>query len=225
MTALLKAPTVRKLQSKLGYTFKNPQYLWEAVQARGSVSHPDEVSSAGTERPGAGLHNFPDGNKRLALLGDTILKLAILEDWYKGQESREKITRFIGNVGANPSLITIGRAKGLDALINKNPSDKGYPVGGRTIADTIEAIIGAVYVDSNSNVQIVKEVMQKLDMTPELFRKTVVEVGSSESVELPAVDSRRRSRRSKERSNGLKRRLRGGAKSSPRVVQLKKRSE
>ena len=88
MTALLKAPTVRKLQSKLGYTFKNPQYLWEAVQARGSVSHPDEVPSAGTERHSAGLQKFPDGNKRLALLGDTILKLAILEDWYKGQESR-----------------------------------------------------------------------------------------------------------------------------------------
>ena len=81
MTALLKAPTVLKLQSKLGYTFKNPHYLWEAVQAPGSILHPDEV-------PSAGLQNFPDGNKRLALLGDTILRLALLEDWYKGQESR-----------------------------------------------------------------------------------------------------------------------------------------
>ena len=85
--------------------------------------------------------------------------------------------------------MTVGRSKGLDALINKNPSDKDYPVGGRTIADTIEAIIGAVYIDSNSNVQIVKEVMQKLDMTPELFRKRMTEVGSSEGVESPAVDS------------------------------------
>ena len=88
MTALLKAPTVRKLQSKLGYTFKNPQYLWEAVQAPGSVSHPDEVPIPETERHSAELQKFPDGNKRLALLGDTILKLALLEDWYKGQESR-----------------------------------------------------------------------------------------------------------------------------------------
>ena len=88
MTALLKAPTVRKLQSKIGYTFKNPQYLWEAVQAPGSVLHPDEVPSSGTDRHSAGLPKFPDGNKRLALLGDTILKLALLEDWYKGQESR-----------------------------------------------------------------------------------------------------------------------------------------
>ena len=88
MTALLKAPTVRKLQSKLGYTFKNPQYLWEAVQAPGSVLHPDEVPSAGTEGHSAGLQKFSGGNKRLALLGDTILRLALLEDWYKGQESR-----------------------------------------------------------------------------------------------------------------------------------------
>ena len=56
------------------------------------------------------------------------------------------------------------------------------------MADTIEAIIGAVYVDSNSNLKIVKEVMQKLDMTPDLFGKTIMEVGSSESVESPAVD-------------------------------------
>ena len=208
MTALLKASTVRKLQSKLGYTFKNPQYLWEAVQAPGSVSHPDEVPVPKTERHSAELQKFPHGNKRLALLGDTILRLALLEDWYKGQESRgmamsisnpekncvytfaEKISRIIGNVGANPRLMTIGRSKGLDALINKNPSDKDYPVGGRTIADTIEAIIGAVYVDSNSNVKTVKEVMQTLGMTPELFRKSITEVGSSESVESPAVDSR-----------------------------------
>ncbi|KAM0797066.1 ribonuclease III domain-containing protein [Usnea florida] len=188
MTALLRAPTVRKLQSKIGYTFKNPQYLWEAVQAPGSVLHPDEVPSSGTDRHGAGLQKFPDGNKRLALLGDTILKLALLEDWYKGQESREKMSRIIGSIGANPSLMTVGRAKGLDALINKNPSDKDYPVGGRTIADTIEAIIGAVYVDSNSNVQIVKEVMQTLDLTPEFFRKMITEVRPSESVESPAVD-------------------------------------
>ena len=85
--------------------------------------------------------------------------------------------------------MTVGRAKGLDALINKNPCDKDYAVGGRTIADTIEAIIGAVYVDSNSNVKIVKEVMRNLDMTPEFFRKTIMEVRPSESVESPAVDS------------------------------------
>ena len=85
--------------------------------------------------------------------------------------------------------MTVGRAKGLDALINKNPSDKDYPVGGRTIADTIEAIIGAVYIDSNSNVKIVKEVMQTLDLTPEFFRKMITEVRPSEGVESPAVDS------------------------------------
>ena len=88
MTALLKAPTIRKLQSKIGYIFKNPQYLWEAVQAPGSVSHPDEVLDAGTERHSAGFPNLPEGNKRLALLGDTAMKMALIEDWYKGQESR-----------------------------------------------------------------------------------------------------------------------------------------
>ena len=45
----------------IGYDFQDPLILWEALQAAGSG-----VTSAGTRR-------FPDGNKRLAILGNKIL--------------------------------------------------------------------------------------------------------------------------------------------------------
>lgn len=81
-------PTVRKLQNIIGYKFNNAQYLWEAVQAPGSIIRSGEISGAGTIRHSVGWQRFPDGNRRLAVLGDTVLKLALVEDWYKGDEVR-----------------------------------------------------------------------------------------------------------------------------------------
>lgn len=88
MTALRMAPTVRKVQSRIGYNFKNAQFIWEAVQAPGSIVRSGEVEGAGTERHSVGYQRFPDGNRRLAVLGDTVLKLALVEDWYKGEGVR-----------------------------------------------------------------------------------------------------------------------------------------
>lgn len=92
MTALRMAPTVRKLQSRIGYNFRNAQYLWEAVQAPGSIVRSGEVEGAGTGRHSVGFQRFPDGNRRLAVLGDTVLKLALVEDWYRGEAVRGMAT-------------------------------------------------------------------------------------------------------------------------------------
>ena len=88
MTALRMAPTIRKLQNRIGYNFKNAQYLWEAVQAPGAIVRSGEVLGAGTERHSVGFQSFPEGNRRLAVVGDTVLKLALIEDWYKGEAVR-----------------------------------------------------------------------------------------------------------------------------------------
>ena len=66
----------RGVESIIGYSFTDPLILWEALQAAGSG-----VRSAGTRR-------FADGNKRLAVLGDTILKLVLVEEWYDSLDVR-----------------------------------------------------------------------------------------------------------------------------------------
>lgn len=87
------APTIAKLQKTIGYKFNDTRYLWEAVQAPGAILRSGEISGAGTVRHSTGFVRFPDGNRRLAIVGDTVLKLALVEDWYKGDEVRGKCAR------------------------------------------------------------------------------------------------------------------------------------
>ena len=60
----------------IGRTFSDPLILWEALQAAGSI-----VRSAGPR-------HFPDGNKRLAIIGDTVLKLVLVTRWYDSGDIR-----------------------------------------------------------------------------------------------------------------------------------------
>ena len=84
---------VHTLQKIIGYKFKNSQYLWEAVQAPGSIIRSGEIAGSATTRHSAGFERLPDGHRRLAVLGDTVLKLALVEDWYRGREIRGKQNR------------------------------------------------------------------------------------------------------------------------------------
>lgn len=69
----------RAVEGIIGYRFSDRLILWEALQAAGSP-----VTSAGTRR-------FPDGNKRLAVLGDAVLKLVLVAEWYDGADVRSMI--------------------------------------------------------------------------------------------------------------------------------------
>lgn len=69
------------VENIIGYNFNDPLILWEALQAAGSM-----VRSAGSRR-------FPDGNKRLAVLGDTILKLVLVQEWYDSAHVRGIVGR------------------------------------------------------------------------------------------------------------------------------------
>ena len=80
--------TVYKLQNIIGYRFTNAEFGWEAVQAPGSLIRLGELNARGLIRHSPGWQRFPDGNRRLAVLGDTVLKLALVEDWYQGDAVR-----------------------------------------------------------------------------------------------------------------------------------------
>ena len=67
---------VQGVEEAIAYQFNDPTILWEALQAAGS-----SVFIINGRR-------LIDGNKRLALLGDAILKVALVEDWYSGVEPR-----------------------------------------------------------------------------------------------------------------------------------------
>lgn len=135
----------------IGYEFEDRFLLWEALQAAGSG-----VVSAGG-------HRFIDGNKTLAMVGDTVLKLVLIEDMYQGGHSRGQIQSTVSYVGANANLSAVGLASGLSTVINAHPGQFG-PVGPVTVASTVEAILGAVWYDSGKDLGAVRRVMQTLEL-------------------------------------------------------------
>jgi len=66
------------LEVMLGHVFNGPNLPWEALQAAGS-----QVRFIGN-------HPLPDGNKRLAIVGDTVAKLVLCEAWFTTIHPRGK---------------------------------------------------------------------------------------------------------------------------------------
>ncbi|KAI4266327.1 MAG: hypothetical protein L6R38_008818 [Xanthoria sp. 2 TBL-2021] len=139
---------VNGAQSIIGYAFRDRFLLWEALQ------------SAGSPVLLAGGRNIPNGNKRLAVLGDTVLQLVLVEQWYAGGQARVAFDQLRQRVGSNDKLNSIGIQAGLNAFVNR--------AGGMTVispitmAATVEAILGAVYLDGS--LQAVAPVMQTLGL-------------------------------------------------------------
>lgn len=67
----------------------------------------------------------------------------------------------------NQNLAQIGFSLGLDVYIQLNPSAQGV-VPGRLMATTIEAIIGAVYLDCNKNITVIRLLVIRLRVIPTL---------------------------------------------------------
>ncbi|EGX50819.1 hypothetical protein AOL_s00054g905 [Orbilia oligospora ATCC 24927] len=64
-----------KVENIIGYKFSNSDLLTEALEASGRAYTHDTEGGA-------------DGNKRLALVGDAILTLIQLDQWYPSSDSR-----------------------------------------------------------------------------------------------------------------------------------------
>lgn len=71
-----KTAAIEAVETLIQYKFKETELLWEALNT-GPVASPGQLA-----RPNG------DGNKRLAVIGDSVLQLALAEDWYKGGTSR-----------------------------------------------------------------------------------------------------------------------------------------
>jgi ribonuclease III len=118
------------LEKKLGYQFVNPELMDLAL----------------THRSANGLHN-----ERLEFLGDSILSFVIADDLYhrfpkinEGDMSRMRATLVRGK-----TLAELGREFGLGDYLKLGPGE--LKSGGfrrdSILADAVEAIIGAIYLD------------------------------------------------------------------------------
>ncbi|PMH43849.1 ribonuclease III [Vibrio sp. 10N.286.49.B3] len=121
-----------KLEKRIGYQFNEPDYLQHAL----------------THRSANGKHN-----ERLEFLGDSILSFVIADALYhrfpkvnEGDMSRMRATLVRGH-----TLAELGREFGLGDYLKLGPGElkSGGCRRDSILADSVEAIIGAVYLDSD----------------------------------------------------------------------------
>ena len=122
------------LETALGYTFADPSLLDLALRHRSFVAE------------GA----VGDSNERLEFLGDSVLGLVVTTELHEERDLSEgEMTKVRAAVVNEDTLALVARAIGLDSAVRMGRGEEA--AGGRgkvsILADTMEALIGAVYLD------------------------------------------------------------------------------
>ena len=124
---------VEDLQSAIGYAFRNGALLAEALTA-----------------PSYRM-DFPDArdNQRLEFLGDAVLGLMAAERLFREfpGESEGSLTVRRAHMVSAVALCEAAERIGLAPHLRRNRQAAPLPRGAKTLADAVEAVIGAAYVD------------------------------------------------------------------------------
>src|SRR6266481_2960375 len=134
----IKNASVSPLEERIGYKFRNSLLLAEAL-THPSLSHE-------TQR-----YHFD--NQRLEFLGDAVLQLVITEYLFRrfGSEAEGQLTKLRSRLVSREALKTHALALDLGRYLMMGRGEEAS--GGRartsTLADAFEALIGAIYLDSD----------------------------------------------------------------------------
>ncbi len=131
--------SLKKLESALDYTFRDPSLLIEAVtHSSFSNEHPDKT---------------PTYNERLEFLGDAVLGLSVVEELFRVEEtlSESDMAKLKSFLVSRPVLSGAARRLELGMVLRLGKGEEAS--GGRDkeniLADALEAVVGAVFIDSD----------------------------------------------------------------------------
>ena len=131
---------LKKLEKKLGYTFKNKSLLQTALTHKTFAFEAMEPI---------------EYNERLEFLGDSILNFIIAEKLYKTNTyfAEGELTRRRAFTVNNKRLAQQGRKLDLGRylLLGKGEEQQGGRQNPTNIANALESLIGAIYLDSDLN--------------------------------------------------------------------------
>lgn len=127
---------VAALSDRLGHVFHTPALLIEAL------THPSYVQ----DHPEAAPHN-----QRLEFLGDAVLQIVIAEALFRlYPDAREGVlTRRRAILVNRHMLATLARELGADMVMRFGKSETRGAELPSALSDAFEAIVGAVYLDSD----------------------------------------------------------------------------
>jgi ribonuclease-3 len=148
----LSAP-LQALQKRLHYEFVKPRLLQLALTHRSFSA---------------------DHNERLEFLGDSVLNLAVAGLLYERLASLPEgdLSRVRANLVKQETLHQLAIALGLPLLISlgEGEAKSGGHKRPSILADALEAVIGAVYLDAgfDAAAALVRRLFQDVDITPQM---------------------------------------------------------
>ena len=128
---------MESLESIIGHSFREPRLLTEAL-THGSVSYESQRSGI--------------DNQRLEFLGDAVLQLALSHELFVQlpEADEGRLTKTRAHVVSTKSLAALSRRMGLGQFLVMGRGEEAN--GGRdrdsSLADALEAVIGAIYLDA-----------------------------------------------------------------------------
>jgi ribonuclease III len=131
-------PRVNPLEDRIGYKFRNPLLLTEAL------THPSLRHET---------HRDHFDNQRLEFLGDAVLQLVITEHLFGHFETEPegKLTKLRSRLVSREALTVHAATIELGSYLMMGRGEEAS--GGRqrhsTLADAFEALVGAIYLDSD----------------------------------------------------------------------------
>ncbi|MDP3962399.1 MAG: ribonuclease III [bacterium] len=131
-------PDFKKFSEKIGVEFRDMNLLKQACTHRSFLN----------ENKGAGLEH----NERLEFLGDAVLELVITSYLYRKYPGKHEgeLTSYRSALVNTHSLARVATAIGINdyLLMSKGESKDTGRARSIIMADSIEAIIGAIYIDN-----------------------------------------------------------------------------
>lgn len=144
------APSAVQLAQRLGHDFTQPQLLQQALTHRSFSA---------------------DHNERLEFLGDAVLGLAITDWLYQrlGQAPEGDLSRIRANLVRQESLHHIATAFDIASALRLGTGElhSGGLSRPSILADALEAIVGAVYLDAGFDAaqQVVQRLFEHVDIS------------------------------------------------------------
>jgi ribonuclease-3 len=128
---------MKKLEEKLGYQFQNPKLLENALT---HSSYANENRARGYE-----------SNERLEFLGDSVLGMVVADYLFRTQTQwpEGELTRFRASLVCEENLVNVAHELDLGSylLLGKGEEAGGGRTRNSIIADAVEAVLAAVYLD------------------------------------------------------------------------------
>ncbi len=149
-----------KLQTRFGITIKNEELFQEALTHRSYLNEHKEYRHA--------------HNERLEFLGDAVLELVVTEYLFHEYKNPEgDLTSYRAALVNGDMLATVGQGLGVQdfLLMSRGEAKDTGRARGYLVANAMEAIIGALYLDQGYEVAKVFIVKQVLSHLPEVFEQ------------------------------------------------------